>query len=479
MVIYDNEILEEKELNILRKAIDVAEKMAAKNVVLSPEVKNIIEIVESFLKDNDLICYGGTAINNILPKSDQFYNKDIEIPDYDFFSPNALKDARKLADLYFKKGYTEIEAKAGIHFGTFKVFVNYIPVADITQMDAELFKVVLRNAMKINNIYYAPPNYLRMSMYLELSRPAGNVSRWEKVLKRLILLNKHYPLKGNTCGSENFMRTFETNKELQDKIYNIVKDSFIEQEVVFFGGYACSLYSKYMPKRQTKILKHIPDFDILSDDPFKCANIVKKKLIEGGFNKVKINKKSGIGEIIAPHYEIIVEKETVAFIYEPLACHSYNTIKINNNNTIKIATIDTMLSFYLAFIYADRPYYDHNRLICMAEYLFLVQAKNRLKQRGLLKRFSISCYGKQSTLNTIRNDKSQKYKDLKNKKNTAEYDYYFLRYIPGKTKVKKAKTKTRKRKQTKTRKRKQTKTQKTQKTPKTPKTQKKHLIILK
>ena len=62
MVIYDNEILEEKELNILRKAIDVAEKMAAKNVVLSPEVKNIIEIVESFLKDNDLICYGGTAI---------------------------------------------------------------------------------------------------------------------------------------------------------------------------------------------------------------------------------------------------------------------------------------------------------------------------------------------------------------------------------------------------------------------------------
>ena len=156
------------ELNILRKAIDVAEKMAAKNVVLSPEVKNIIEIVESFLKDNDLICYGGTAINNILPKSDQFYNKDIEIPDYDFFSPNALKDARKLADLYFKKGYTEIEAKAGIHFGTFKVFVNYIPVADITQMDAELFKVVLRNAMKINNIYYAPPNYLRMSMYLEL-----------------------------------------------------------------------------------------------------------------------------------------------------------------------------------------------------------------------------------------------------------------------------------------------------------------------
>ena len=41
-----------------------------------------------------------------------------------------------------------------------------------------------------NKIYYAPPNFLRMSMYLELSRPDGDVSRWEKVLKRLILLNK-------------------------------------------------------------------------------------------------------------------------------------------------------------------------------------------------------------------------------------------------------------------------------------------------
>ena len=38
----------------------------------------------------------------------------------------------------------------------------------------------------------------------------------------------------------------------------------------------------------------------------------------------------GIGEIIAPHYYIKVGNDAVAFIYEPLACHSYNTIKINN-----------------------------------------------------------------------------------------------------------------------------------------------------
>ncbi len=38
----------------------------------------------------------------------------------------------------------------------------------------------------VNGIRYAPPNFLRMNMYLELSRPAGDVSRWEKVFKRRV-----------------------------------------------------------------------------------------------------------------------------------------------------------------------------------------------------------------------------------------------------------------------------------------------------
>ena len=42
------------------------------HTVNSKEVQTIIEIVENFIKKKDLICYGGTAINNILPKEDQF-----------------------------------------------------------------------------------------------------------------------------------------------------------------------------------------------------------------------------------------------------------------------------------------------------------------------------------------------------------------------------------------------------------------------
>ena len=180
--------------------------------------QKIINIVENFISDNKLVCYGGTAINNILPKEDQFYNKDIEMSDYDFFSPTPLKHAKKLADIYYKLGFKEVEAKSGVHPGTFKVFVNYLPIADITYLVPELFNSVKKEAVVVDKIYYSPPNFLRMLMYLELSRPAGNVSRWEKVLKKLTILNKNYPLVGKNCNSENIQRIFETGVKQINKI---------------------------------------------------------------------------------------------------------------------------------------------------------------------------------------------------------------------------------------------------------------------
>ena len=73
----------------------------------------------------------------------------------------------------------------------------------------------------------------------------------------------------------------------------------------------------------------------------------------------------------------------------------------------------------------------------MAQYLFDVQQKNRLQQKGLLKRFSINCYGKQETLEDMRNTKAAKYKELKSKRNSLEYESWFLRYIPFEIKMEK------------------------------------------
>ncbi len=456
----------ECELAILRAAVDKAEQKQGREVVNSPEVKRIINIVAQFLRRKQLICYGGTAINNILPKRDQFYNKDVEIPDYDFYSFNALNDAKELADIYIQNGFEEVEAKSGQHHGTYKVFVNFIPVADITFIAKDLFQSIKREAIKVNGILYSPPNLLRMNMFLELSRPAGDTSRWEKVLKRLTLLNKNYPLTGKDCNRVQFQRNM-ANDEQSNAIYDKVQQTLIDQGVVFFGGYALSLYSRHMPFHLRKKLQKIPDFDVLSEEPSMTAQIVQEQLQEIGIKHVKIVERPGIGEIIAPHYEIKVGQDTIAFIYEPLACHSYNILH-EGNNAIKIATIDTMLSFWLAFLFVDRPYYDKDRILCMSNYLFNVQEKNRLEQRGLLKRFSVNCMGKQQTLEDMRAEKAAKYVELKDKQDTPEYEEWFLRYRPSEmgkepelkpepTKMKKNKHKTMKNKKMKKKTRKRSK----------------------
>ena len=622
---------DEKELEILREAVDVMEKRKGAQIIQDPKVKDIISTVEEFIARKKLVCYGGTAINNILPEDAQFYNKDIELPDYDFYSDNALDDAKELADIYYKAGYEDVEAKSGVHHGTYKVFVNFTGIADITQMEPALFKTISRDAIIKKGIRYAPPDFLRMAMYLELSRPDGDVSRWEKVQKRLVLLNTHYPLKGYDCDKIEYQRGFEGNtgeisisktrsrtktrsasrsvsasrsrtvkkgggggggtrsvkalkrkaistvirkyhtlgaylkrlyhavpsheetmgdftykieedklthryrliatyerllgaddtfvlysmkasdidaspaeaktkteakadkeaktkteaktdkdagpeysvntsnvsyksnreKELAETdIYNIVRDVFIKNRAVFFGGYANILYSRYMPKNQRRIVHKIPDFDILSEDPRELCETVVRELTAHKYTDVKYTKHAGIGEVISEHYDIRIGDEVIAFLYKPLACHSYNTIRVNGDGggageSIRIATIDTMLSFYLAFIYADRVYYDVSRILCMSQFLFDVQQHNRLKQTGLLRRFSINCYGKQPTLESMRFEKTEKYEELKGKRDSREFEEWFLRYIPyenaGAKGAKGAKTgvkKTRKRKQT-------------------------------
>ena len=421
----------ECELAILRMQVDKAQQKIAKRVNNTPEIKKIISIVEKFIKDKKLVCYGGIAINALLPENDKIYNKEVDLPDYDFFSPNALEDAKELADIYVKEGYSEIEAKAGQHHGTFKVFVNFLGVADISYLPSDLFNTVKQNAVNVEGILYTDANFLRMGMFLELSRPSGDTDRWEKVMKRLALINKYHPLQISNCKKMDFQRPMDDkNIEHVDIIYETVRDSLIDCDVVFFGSYAISHYSQYMPKNLKKKVQNIPDFDVISRDPKKTAAIVKSSLNKKGFDNVKIEKHDAVGEVIPESYEIKVGNDTLVFLYKPVACHSYNVLIIEGKK-VKVATIDTMLSFYLAFLYANKPYYNTERILCMSKFLYDVQQENRLEQKGLLRRFSIICYGHQSSREDMRGEKTEIFKKLKNKKDSKEYEEWFLNYKPG------------------------------------------------
>lgn len=458
---------DECELAILQNAVSESEALEGVRQVNEPQIKKMLHILEKFLRKGKNICYGGIALNAVLPNKMKFYDFDSELPDYDFFSRDALKDAMDLCDLYHRAGFKNIEGRSGMNHGTFKVFVNYVAIADITQMDPVFFDNLLKESIKIKNIYYSSIHFLRMALYIELSRPKGDISRWEKVFKRLTLLNHYYPLKSEIpCELVNIQRsmtrvsvienslknltreavsdknmqeklskTLKERKDEQTKIYRIVLDILIQKGVVFFGGYAASLYADRMPEEKRQWVQKIPDFDVLYDKNIEeCAQAVAKGLRKAGYEGVKIIENPALGKYIPRNYQIVLfEKDTVCFIHETMACHSFNTIS-KGGKKIKVATIDTILSLYLAFLYSGKDYIYRERILCISQYLFEVEQQNRLEQTGILKRFTMDCIGKQKSLINILEEKSAKFEELKNQKTSLEYNSWFFKYNPDKDK---------------------------------------------
>jgi len=432
-----NMTFNECELAILRERVDENETMIGSRVVNNQEVQRMIQIVENFLISKKLICYGGTAINNILPKDAQFYDYTSELPDYDCFSMHAYEDVQKLADIFKREKFDNIEARSGVHSGTYKLFVNFYAIADLTQLDPILFKSFHKETIVVAGIYYAPPNFLRLAMYKELSHPEGEISRWEKVLKRLTIFNEYFPLEPEKqCNYEEFQRKFTQSEDQGKEIYYLVRDSFIEQELVFFGGYAASMYAQYLRESERAPLKTVPDFDVFSIDPMKSALIVQDALKRHGIRRVTLQKEDAIQDFVPAHVRIYVGDDVVAIIHEPIGCHNYNEVEMKESGqtrakVVRIATIDTMLNMYLIFSFSPVFRATKNRLLCMSALLFHVQQENRLKQKGVLKRFVFTCYGKDLTMQEMKQKKNELYSQLKKNRQSEAYRRQFLKYVPA------------------------------------------------
>ena len=62
-----------------------------------------------------------------------------------------------------------------------------------------------------------------------------------------------------------------------------------------------------------------------------------------------------------------------------------------------------------------------------------VQMRNRLQQKGLLRSFTINCYGKQETMESIRAHKAFLYNELQDKPYSKKYEkYFFYGFFPEK-----------------------------------------------
>jgi hypothetical protein len=221
------------------------------------------------------------------------------------------------------------------------------------------------------------------------------------------------------------------NLKRREQVFETLRDTLVDQGAVFFGGYAASLYSQYT--KEPAPTEKPPSMDVIIENPRKAATIVKERLRSIGVKNIKIIRHPAMEDVLTEHYQIKIGDTTVVILFQPIACYNYNVLTLGKHK-VKVATIDTMLSFYLVFVYANQPYFDVERILCMAQMMFDIEEENRTNQKGLLKRFSVDCYGEQATLATIRAEKSEKFKEFKDKgveRDSKEWDEWFFKYSPG------------------------------------------------
>jgi len=386
----------------LEKAIRInqveQQKMKKKNYT-KPE---LFVQIEKFIREKKLIGYGGTAINHALPKEFHFYQSS-DIPDYDFFSMDAIRDIRELADK-LSDSFPNIEVKPAIFQGTYKLFVNYVALVDITQIEKELYRHLWSSSFYRDKIHYVPYNYLRMSIHQELSRPLGDVSRWTKIFQRLNLLNIHQPFLIRKCDVTPIRKTpHPWIKKVSSRL----------KSYVLLGDYVMYYWQELFPESY-----RYPQQDVLfvlSETIEEIWTALKGFPMTYTFYENKLTKV----------YEVYFDKIPLLYVILSDSCLNYNLYKGK-----KFASYDTLLSLYFALTYIDIKHLSKQRLL---SYCYLL---SQIKEttHPLMKRFSLPCYGKQQTLEEIRKRREQLF--LKKK-----HSSYFFHYRPKGLKLSKSKSK--------------------------------------
>ena len=389
----------------LEKVIDKLTLENDRRTASNPIVRESLGIVHQFLKDHTVMCYGGTAINNLLPPEDRFYDPATTVPDYDFYSKTPQEHAMILANKLADAGITSVEVKPGMHLGTFKVFANYEGVADITHLDEDIFDRLWKQDVVRGGIHYVTPNFLRMSMYLELSRPQGDVSRWKKVYTRLQLLNKHYPL---ACPANDPPLESPLSEAHRKTVESILRRS----NVVLLGITASQIHEGKGPKWSSPVT-------LLTD-----AETVKE-LTKGA----KTESYAG-SEILPAHTDVFDANGDVFLrLHETAACHSYHQMA----NGIKVASIPTMLQFVFAYMYSGIPEDEITHLMCVSQRL--VDLANHKEKRRYALLTPIECVGTQETLVDMKRHKAELYETLSKNKSSVDFLKFFFTYNPHTSKT--------------------------------------------
>lgn len=183
----------------------------------------VLDIIKKYIKENNRIVYGGTAINELIKAqnaADSIY-KPYQFADIEFYSPEPRVDIVNLANILYEKGYEYVQAKAAQHDETYTLFADTLTYCDVSYMPKRIMGGTRYE--EINGIKYAHPHFIMIDMLRIFNQPLTAADqRWEKTFKRFYKLQKYYPFP----KIRGTIQTFSPDKDISDIIDSIKKQFF-------------------------------------------------------------------------------------------------------------------------------------------------------------------------------------------------------------------------------------------------------------
>jgi hypothetical protein len=388
-------------VELVHSAAAAAANFQERFAATDTEARKIVDIMERFLRLKGRVVYGGAAINAHMSPANRFYDPALYLPDYDFMTPDPLQDCADLIVAFQDEGFKEVEAKFGIHEGTYKIFVNYRSAADITFMPEDIYNRVVADSDTIDGIRYASVNFLRMNIYLELSRPSGDVSRWEKIYKRLLLLNEEHPIKAGRCVDSPLV-SMSKEEGVEPKKTDVIRhtrlvNAGINAAAVFLSG------ASYLIDKEPR-----PDEVVMIMTPKRTDIVATLKS-----TSMKPTDYPANGELLPARTELRVGTKLVAVIFETVACHNYTTLK--EPAGYRLGSIDLLIQMYYAMYFTDLHGYLPTRLLCVIQQLIEMEASRR--EAAVIQHvpahdvFPLECIGHQPSLPELKKAHRERVKE--------------------------------------------------------------------
>lgn len=194
-------------------------------------LKNVLNLAKQYIIENNIVLYGGTAMNLYLDEKSQFYTED-DIPDFDGYVSNAQTIALTFAKFLKEKNYNYILLKKAIHNNTFKLSWDFNDIADFTNIDDTNYQMLIDRSERINGFLVSPLSLVKSNAYIELCMPLSSMFRWNKIYTRINLLEKQIKSSSEHSNKLDFVSSNEN--QLNDLITQIVK-LITERNLPFIG----------------------------------------------------------------------------------------------------------------------------------------------------------------------------------------------------------------------------------------------------